>query len=289
MGELIQDLWDQMRADLGAKALPQLDQANHALLSGSLGPLTLSQVEDLESVKRSLTRLNQRMAGEPIDWTNYGAAAHALRGPLNSAIGFSRLILKEIDGPINAAQRAALETIHTISRQLLVYFNLLLDAMLLNRDSISFTSEQVQPDEILSELAASAQALAENRGFRFETFVSPSVADVTVQCDAKLLKKALSALLAVSSNYVDEGSVVLRADVSNDALVIDFQNQESQLSLSLLADLPRLLRDETDRSFPYDAHLHLGVAWRLVAAMGGDLKAEHAENTCAFLVTLPIG
>jgi K+-sensing histidine kinase KdpD len=197
--------------------------------------------------------------------------------------------MKEIDGPVNDAQRAALETIHSISRQFLVLFNLLLDAVLLTRDGISVTSEPVQPDEMLAELVTTAQGLAQNGGFRFEAFVPPNVADVTVQGDAKLLKQALSGLLAVSAKYVDEGSVVLRIDSSGDELVIDLKTHECRLPSSMLADLSRLLRDDTDRSFPYEAHLRLGVAWHLVAAMAGELKAEYAENTCAFLVTLPLG
>ncbi len=147
----------------------------------------------------------------------------------------------------------------------------------------------MQPDEILSELVAAAQALADNQSFRFEPSVSSDVADVTMQCDTKYLRQSLSALLAVSVKYANEGLVVLRADVTDDGLVIHFRNQDCHLPPSLLADLPHLLRDETDRSFPYDAHLRLGVAWHLVDAMGGTLQAERIGNSCAFTVTLPTG
>lgn len=289
MIELIQALWDQMRTDLRSDALPQMDQATHALLRGSLGPLTDLQVEDLESVDQSLAKLNKHVEGEPIDWTDYSEAAHALRGPLNSTIGFSRLITKGVDGPINEAQRAALERIHTVSRRLLALFNLLLDALLLTGDGIDLTIEPVRAGDILEELVVTGRVLADSRGHLFEADVMPEVADVAVRCDAKRLKQALSALLAVSAKYMNDGVMTLRTGLGNNELVIQLQSQECRLPEPLLANLACLLTDEADRSFPYDAHLRLGLAWHLLTAMEGNLVAKHVDTTCAFIITFPLG
>ena len=119
MLELIQTLWDQMKADLHTGEMSQIHDACQTLLRGDPGPLTELQTEDLESVDRSLAKLIERAEGEPIDWADYSEAAHALRGPLNATIGFSRLILKGIDGPITEAQKEPLETIYNGSRRML--------------------------------------------------------------------------------------------------------------------------------------------------------------------------
>lgn len=110
MTEIIQVLWDQMRSDLQADTLPQLHDACHSLVTGALGSLTEQQREDLESVERSVLKLSRRIEGEPINWSSHSEAAHALRGPLNSIIGFSRLMLKGIDGSFTDAQDKALQT-----------------------------------------------------------------------------------------------------------------------------------------------------------------------------------
>jgi signal transduction histidine kinase len=287
--DLIQAIWDQMRGDLSTYALPQLNQASQALLNRSLGSLTESQAEDLESVQRSLARLNQHIDGEPIDWVDYGEAAHALRGPLNSTIGFSRLLLKGVDGPINDAQRTALARINEISRRLLALFNLLLDALLITADRISFNIEPIQAAAILEEVVAAGHVLANSRGFLFEADVAPNLDGVVVRCDVKRLKQVLSALLAVSARYMKDGFVNLRAGSSGTELLIRLLNSDCRLPAPLLADLPHLLTDADDHSYPYDARLRLGLAWHLVAMMEGSLQADHADATCAFTLTLPLG
>jgi hypothetical protein len=69
MSELAQVLWDQMRAEQCVDALPRLSDACHSLRGGYLGPLTHTQIEDLDSMERSLSKLTRRFEGESIDWT----------------------------------------------------------------------------------------------------------------------------------------------------------------------------------------------------------------------------
>jgi signal transduction histidine kinase len=288
ISELAQALWDQIRAEQRSDALPQLSDACRLLRSGYLGPLTETQTEDLDSMDRSLTKLTRRFEGEPIDWTDYGVAAHALRGPLNSTIGFSRLMLKGADGPITTAQRDALETIYIESRKLLAIFNLVLDTLLLAEQGIGFASEPLQADEILQELIAVGQTLADNREFIFETNVTAEISQTTIRSDAKRLKQALSALLATSVKYMRAGRLTLRAWPQENSLLIQLENEACQLQAPLLANLPTLLTAEADHSFPYDAHLRLGLAWRFLAEMGGGLEAQQSSEKCTFTVTLPL-
>jgi signal transduction histidine kinase len=286
--EMTQSIWDQMRAELRTDGLPQLDQACHSLLSGSLGPLNARQIEDLASIERSATRLTRLVEGEPINWSDYGEAAHALRGPLNLTIGFSRLMLKGIDGPINEAQRAALQTIHGASRRLLALFNLLLDALLLAGNGIRFAMEPVPVDQILDKFIAAGHALADNRGIVFEADVTPQLTGITVRSDEKRLTQALSALLAVSVKYTSDGVVTLRAALRERHLLVHLENQGCQLPEPLLADLQCLLTDATDLSWPCDARLRLGLAWHLVTGLKGTLEAQQVGQTCAFTVTIPV-
>jgi signal transduction histidine kinase len=287
--DVIQTIWDQMRADLSIYALPQLNQASEALLNRSLGPMTESQAEDMESVQRSLARLNQHIDGEPIDWLDCGEAAHALRGPLNSTIGFSRLLLKGADGPINDAQRKALARINEISRRLLALFNVLLDALLVAAERINLNIEPTQAAIILEEVENAGNVLADSRGFLFEADVARNLDGAVVMCDVKRLKQIFSALLAVSAKYMKDGIVNLRASSSGTELVIRLQNSDCRLPAPLLADLPNLLTDAADRSYPYDARLRLGLAWHLVGKMDGSLQAERTGPACAFTLTLPLG
>ena len=287
MLDLLQSLWDQMRAELRADALPQLNQACQALISGSLGPLTDLQLDDLESVQRALIKMTRQMEGEPINWTDYNEAAHALRGPLNSTLGFSRLTLREIDGPINEAQTKALETIYNGSRRMLALFNLLLEALLMLQEGIVVDVEPVRAQRILEEIAAVGKALADTRQFTLETDITPQVAEAIIKVDAQRLKQALSALLAVLVRYTDNGKLTLRAWLDGQALLIQLENLACQLPEPLLVNLCHLLTEQADHSLPYDAHLRLGLAHHLIYEMRGNLEAHQKEATCTFVVTLP--
>lgn len=287
MTDAIQSFWDQMRADLLADTLPKLDHACQSLLENSLGPLTPHQTEDLQSVERSVIKLSQRLNGEAIEWSDYSEAAHALRGPLNSTLGFSRLILNGIDGPINQAQQEALETIHAISRRLLALFNLLLDALLLLGDGISLNLETVRATEVLEEVFGVGRALAKNLDFVFETEIVENAAEVLIQCDPTRLNQTLSALLAVSAKYMVGGAVNVHVSWEQNQLHIRFVNHACQLPEPLLTRIPTLLVDQPSASVPYDAQLRLGIAWHLLIQMNGQLAARRLDETCAFDITLP--
>ncbi len=286
MTEIIQFLWDQMRADLHANTLPQLQDACHSLATGAVGSLTDQQREDLESLERSVLKLARRIEGEPINWSNHGEAAHALRGPLNSIIGFSRLMLKGIDGPFTDAQEKALQTVYTIGRQLLTVFNLLLDALLLIAHDISFDFERVRVGAPLEELIATGHTLADNHDFAFEIDIASGIPEMEVETNLKRLKQALTALLATSVKYTGGNTIVLRAWTSENELLIQLETPICKLPTPLPAKLPDLLTDKADPSFPYDAHLRLGLVWHFLAEMKGRLDAQESNGMTTFTIAL---
>lgn len=288
MFETIQVLWDQMRAELKANAAPQIRDAYQALLSGRLGPLTENQTEDLESIERSCVKLIGRFEGEPINWADYSEAAHALRGPLNSTIGFSRLMLKSVEGPITEAQGEALETIYGLSQHMLAIFNLLLDALLITTQDMGFNVEPVPIDEVLGELSAVGQALSSKIGFIFETDLDTSVGEITLLSDKKRLKQALTALLGVFGKHLNGSALTLQARPDGSSLLIQLQSQGGRLPAPLPTDLSRLLTDEAEADLPYDLHLRLGLAWRLLNEMRGQLEAYQNDESFTFSVTLPV-
>jgi signal transduction histidine kinase len=288
MSDLIQSLWDRMRADLRVDAIPQLNQACQALLGGSLGPLTSLQTEDMESVERSLSKLTGRIEGEAIDWTDYSVAAHALRGPLNATIGFSRLMLKGIDGPINKAQREALETTYIGSRRLLSLFNLLLDALLLLQSEIVVDLELTGVEELLKEITIAGGSLADRYDFAFTVDVDETAVKALVRIDGKRIKQALSSLLAILAKYGTSGAVTLHAGLEGSQVLIKLESGKCRLPEALLADLPSLLSEQADPSLPYEAQLRLGLARGLLAQMSGELAARRTDETCAVTVSLPV-
>jgi hypothetical protein len=68
--------------------------------------------------------------------------------------------------------------------------------------------------------------------------------------------------------------------------LIQVENQRCQLPAQLLIDLPNLLTSRADHSLPYEIHLRVGLALRLLAEMGGRLEIRQSNGRGIFLVAL---
>jgi signal transduction histidine kinase len=280
-----------MRVELGADLFPQVDEACRSLLDGSLGTLTDLQVEDLEAIHRSLAKLSTRLEGEPINWADHSESTHALRGPLNSIIGFSRLLLRGVDGPIADAQHQALETIYNGSRRMLVVFNLLLDASTLDQEGIRVTCETDGLQGLLDELTRVGQTLAESKGFAFEAETAAVPSGVRIYSDQSRLKQMLAGLLALIARYADQASLKLSAEliIEEQAVRIDVACTHCSFPQAAVQAYPQLLTDQADLTIPYDVHLRLGLARELLNQLGGQLDVlVDSGGLTRFVIVHPI-
>jgi signal transduction histidine kinase len=287
MTTIIQNLWDQMRADLSMDGMPQVVEAHQALVNLDLGPLTAQQIEDLEAMERSLDKLARRVEGEAIAWDDFSEAAHALRGPLNSIIGFSRLMVKGIEGPVTEEQQRALGEIYDTSRRMLALFGLLLNVLQLDDSSVDVI-ESVPADQVLEEMVAIGQVLQDNLGFGFETDLAPSALGATIQTDQGEVRQALSALMAVLGKYAQgQTTIRLRAWAQEAQLLVQMEGRDLALPSSWV-DLPTLLTEDADDALPYDAHLRLGLAFRLLRRLSAKLEAERTGEKFTLVASLPL-
>jgi signal transduction histidine kinase len=284
---LAQDLWDRMRVDLQRDALPQMQTACQALLSERLGPLAAEQIEDLQAVERAVAKLARRMEGEHINWANDTEAAHALRGPLNATLGFSRLMIKGASGPLNPAQQDALQTLHRVSRRLLGLFNLLLDALLLAADEIWFDVESISMEALLNELVAFGRTRSQGGAFSFHAESSPGIERATIRGDSKRVKQSLAALMTAAGQSCGDGTLMLRARQSTQSVIVELESRGCSLPAQLSDRLSQLLTDDADRSLPYDLHLRLGTACTMLERMGSHVAFRHTGVAGTFVVSLP--
>lgn len=278
MIQLVQKLWEQMRSDLGADLSPQVNQACRSLLEGACGPLSPIQIEDMEAIQRSLAKLDARFEGEPIDWADHSVATHALRGPLNSVIGFSRLLIRGVDGPTTEEQNQALEIIYRGSRRMLLVFNLLLDALMLEQEDIIVSREVFPVQELLDELSKVGQALADKQGFVFLVETAQIPPDLHIHSDKARLKQTLAGLFALLGRYVEQSSITLSVwlDIEAQLIGVELLAADCQIPQAAIDDYPQLLTAMADFTIPYDVHLRLGLARELLIRLGGrlDLVAE---------------
>src|SRR5262245_15020218 len=74
---------------------------------------------------------------------------HELRTPINHIIGYAEMLLEDLTDRGDAQERAAVETMHTIGKELLALVNAAFDA--------SVAPDAEPPPELLASLRASVQ------------------------------------------------------------------------------------------------------------------------------------
>ena len=89
--------------------------------------------------------------------------SHELRTPLNSIIGFSRVILKGIDGPVTDMQQQDLTAIYNSGQHLLGLINDILDLARIEAGKMELNFEEVHLAEMTTSVMSTAKGLVKEK------------------------------------------------------------------------------------------------------------------------------
>lgn len=131
-----------------------------------------------------------------------------LRLPLNNILGFSRVILKEIDGPINDLQREDLEAIHESGQHLLALINDILDIAEIEAGTIELSPRLVDLEEIVSSVIPTTNALLEDKPVNLVYEIAPDLP--SIMADPLRLRQVLVKLLSNAAKFTEIGEITLR-------------------------------------------------------------------------------
>jgi signal transduction histidine kinase len=212
--------------------------------------------------------------------------SHALRTPLNSIIGFSRVLVKEYDGPLNEMQRADLEAIYESGRQLLGLINDMLELSRLELGVAPFSEGEVALAEIIEGVMATARALA--RGKSVQLYEEVPVDLPVLHTDGQRVRQVILALLTNAVKFTDQGSIHLRVAVG-----------DGEISISVEDTGMGIPREERERILSeggygepdiYDVpSFGLAISKRVVEKLGGRIWVETVDGMgSTYTFTLPV-
>jgi len=135
--------------------------------------------------------------------------SHELRTPLNSIIGFSRVILKGIDGPVTEMQQQDLTAIYNSGQHLLGLINDILDLARIEAGKMELNFEEVHLAELATSVMASAKGLAKEKPIRLMQNISSNMP--TVRGDTMRVRQILLNLISNASKFTDIGSVTVES------------------------------------------------------------------------------
>ncbi len=136
--------------------------------------------------------------------------SHELRTPLNSIIGFSRVILKGIDGPVTDQQSQDLSAIYTSGQHLLGLINDVLDLSRIEAGKMDLAFEEnVNLAEIIRGVMSTTVGLVKDKPIELKQNVEPDLPLVTI--DPMKIRQVLINLLSNAAKFTDEGKITVEA------------------------------------------------------------------------------
>jgi signal transduction histidine kinase len=147
--------------------------------------------------------------------------SHALRTPLTSIIGFSRLMLKELDGPLTDLQQTDLAAIHEGGQQLLDLINDMLELSDLELETAPITIDEVDLTTMVDGVMATGRALALNKPVELSQDVADNLP--TLYTDGRRVRRVLLALVSNAVRITKEGNIRLSARAGDGQVTFQIQ------------------------------------------------------------------
>lgn len=135
--------------------------------------------------------------------------SHELRTPLNSIIGFSRVILKGIDGPVSEQQHQDLSAIYNSGQHLLGLINDILDHAKIDAGKLELALEELNIADTVNSVMSTALGLIKDKPIKLKSEIEPSIA--TVRADPMRIRQVLLNLISNAAKFTDEGSITVTA------------------------------------------------------------------------------
>jgi len=144
--------------------------------------------------------------------------SHELRTPLNSIIGFSRVVLKGIDGPISDTQQQDITAIHNAGTHLLKLINDVLDISKIEAGKMELAFDnEVNMAELVESAMSTAIGLTKDKPIQLERFIEPDLP--LVRADSTRIRQVLINFLSNAAKFTDQGTITVRVSRQVDTLI----------------------------------------------------------------------
>ncbi|MDD9936523.1 MAG: HAMP domain-containing sensor histidine kinase [Myxococcales bacterium] len=254
-------------------------------------------LEDLDALRRGiLERIesSQRVRRKAQEASAYKtgflrSVRHELRTPLNSILGFSDILLGDLDGPLTASQRENLSVIRSSGQRLADLFDEVIDLATMASGEVELEREPADASELMEALADSMEDARAGRLVHVRRELDDGLPPLSV--DVVRLRQMLGGLASHALEVTRGPELVLSAALCADGVRLTVRDPSRKLDdrelQSLIAlDAEPLKRKGVDQG----ARLRLHLCRQLAELHGGSLDVySDPEQGTRFQVVLPTG
>lgn len=255
----------------------------------------LAELEaELAQTKRELVEAKKQLRDADRLKTEFVATvSHELRNPLNSIIGFAKLLLKQQVGPLNQIQQTDLSYIYDGAQHLLSLVNDILDLSKIEAGKIRLDLEWVSVEEIIVGLIASTYILIEAKPIELREEIEPHLPKLFV--DRGRIRQVVLNMLSNAAKFTDAGCITLNIRKINkyNQDWVCFSVKDTGIGIAE-SDIPKVFEPfrQIDSSVGRRAEgtgLGMPISARLVALHGGEVWIEsRVGQGSTFAFTIPL-
>jgi signal transduction histidine kinase/ActR/RegA family two-component response regulator len=215
--------------------------------------------------------------------------SHELRTPLNSIIGFSRVMLKGIDGPLTEPQEADLTSIYSSGQHLLNLINSILDMSKIEAGKMDLSFEEVSLHDVFNGVLATARGLLKDRPIELQSDIPEDLP--TVWADAQRIRQVLINLVSNAAKFTEQGYVALRVEIDPEFVTVHLSDTgvgiEPEAQSRLFIPFQQV--DASTARRAGGTGLGLAISRSFVEMHGGQIWVESEPGQgSTFSFTLPV-
>ncbi|MBI4488367.1 MAG: GAF domain-containing protein [Deltaproteobacteria bacterium] len=215
--------------------------------------------------------------------------SHELRTPLNAIIGFTRLVLRKIEGQIPDLQRENLQKVLISAEHLLNLINGLLDLAKIEAGKIEVFAEKFKLDDVITVATSTVEPMLKDGRVRLVKEIAPDI--LPLNTDRDKLKQVILNLLSNAAKFTEQGEIKVSAWQEDNFLklvVSDTGIGMKKEALEYIFEEFRQADMSSTRKYG-GTGLGLAIVKKFVNLMGGDIGVEsEVGKGSKFTITLPM-
>jgi signal transduction histidine kinase len=215
--------------------------------------------------------------------------SHDLRTPLNAIMGFTRIVLRRLEGQIPALQKENLQKVLISSEHLLNLINELLDLAKIDAGKMEVIADTFRVEEIINMTTTTVEPLLKDGRVRIVREIAPDLPPL--KTDRDKLKQVLFNLLSNAAKFTEQGEIKVTAARENGTLKLAVADSGIGMKSEALEHIFEEFQqaEKTTASRYGGTGLGLAIVKKFVNLMGGDIVVEsEIGKGSKFTITLPL-
>jgi len=215
--------------------------------------------------------------------------SHELRTPMNSIIGFTGILLKELAGPLNEEQKKQIKMVKNSGEHLLGLINDILDISKIEAGKLKVSYSSFDYLASLEKTINFLQPQASAKGIKILPQIS--TLDIILNSDEVRVEQVLLNLMSNAIKFSKKGTITIKVDIKDNMLITQVIDQGMGIHKK---DITKLFVPFTQLEGGLDRNhegtgLGLSISKNLIEKLGGTIAVQSTFGEGSnFTFTLPL-